>query len=49
MAPAPMTLSPDAANVATILNKILYTVFNFPSYSNELCEMLLFFNHSKAY
>jgi hypothetical protein len=43
MAPAPMTLNPDAANVATILNKILLTVFTFPpivmnySYSCFFC------------
>jgi hypothetical protein len=36
MAPAPMTLSPDAANVATILKIILFKVFNLPSYSNDL-------------
>jgi hypothetical protein len=30
-----MTLSPDAANVATILKIILFKVFNLPSYSND--------------
>lgn len=34
MAPAPITLSPEAANVATILNKILVIDFIFPPNSN---------------
>jgi len=48
IAPAPMTLSPDAANVAIILKIILFKVFNLPSYSNDLSCMLLFSGHRKA-
>ena len=33
MAPAPMTLNPEAANVATILNMILFMVFISSPYS----------------
>ncbi len=48
MAPAPMTLSPEAANVAIILKIIFVKVFNLPSYSNDLYRILLFSGHCEA-